>query len=103
MFANFHFLVCSMKSGLQVSPFFRAQPDFFLSFSGRCVHVVFLNKKTMIQQQTETLFAACVSLPSLLALTIPPRQINCNAKIGKGKYRSELFYAAAAAAVAVVE
>lgn len=43
------------------------------------------------------LFRFCLlcTLPSLLALTIPPRQINCNAKIGKSKYRSELFCAAA--------
>jgi hypothetical protein len=73
-----------MKASIQVSPFF-----VFIFSPKRALYARHASRqhKNLVSQ----LFY------SLLALTIPPRRINCNAKIGKSKYRSELFCAGAAA------
>lgn len=55
---EFSFSMCTMEIGLQVSPFFRAEPNFFVSFGGCCVHVVFLNAKTMLPTTNENSFCS---------------------------------------------
>lgn len=76
---------CNMNA-----PRFPGVSMFCFFFGGRFMHVMFLDEEKKI--------SALFHHSSLLPLTIPPRQINCNAKIGKSKYRSELFHAAGAAA-----
>lgn len=92
MFHNFS--VQYENAVLQVSPFYHVS-FLFCFFHGRFMHVMLFNMKKGSQQHQDS-FSALFDFPlPLPALTIPPRQINCNAKIGKGKYRSELFHAAA--------